>query len=160
MTADMAGEGGRKRRKPKGRCRKTNRRSGGGSRRDASPVRFGANFGLATLSGEPLALALPLRGLRALPSPSDSKGQRVLVITQDGRTIVGELQGFDQTTNVILASSTERVYSLEEGVEEVPLGVYIVRGDNISLIGLVDPEADAQVDLSAVRAEPIGEVVH
>ncbi|GAA5930224.1 hypothetical protein JCM1841_000608 [Sporobolomyces salmonicolor] len=86
--------------------------------------------------------------------------KRVLVITQDGRTIVGELQGFDQTTNVILASSTERVYSLEEGVEEVPLGVYIVRGDNISLIGLVDPEADAQVDLSAVRAEPIGEVVH
>lgn len=39
--------------------------------------------------------------------------------------------GFDQTTNVILSDSTERVYSMEEGVEEVPLGLYIVRGDNI-----------------------------
>lgn len=43
----------------------------------------------------------------------------------------GELKGFDQTTNVILTGSTERVYSLEEGVEEVELGLYIVRGDNI-----------------------------
>lgn len=43
----------------------------------------------------------------------------------------GELKGFDQTTNVILSGSTERVFSTEEGVEEVPLGVYIIRGDNI-----------------------------
>lgn len=55
----------------------------------------------------------------------------VLVITQDGRTIQGKLEGFDQTTNVILSESVERVYSLDEAVEEVPLGLYIVRGDNI-----------------------------
>lgn len=43
----------------------------------------------------------------------------------------GELTGFDQTINVILSASVERVYSLDEPVEEVPLGLYIVRGDNI-----------------------------
>lgn len=43
----------------------------------------------------------------------------------------GELKGFDQTTNVILSHSSERVYSLDEGVEEVELGLYVVRGDNI-----------------------------
>ncbi|KAH8926839.1 n-alpha-acetyltransferase 38, NatC auxiliary subunit-like protein, partial [Atractiella rhizophila] len=48
---------------------------------------------------------------------------RVLVITQDGRVILGDLQGFDQTTNIILSSSVERVFSPEEGVEEVPLGL-------------------------------------
>ncbi|BGP31891.1 U4/U6-U5 snRNP complex subunit LSM8 [Rhodotorula toruloides] len=86
--------------------------------------------------------------------------QRVLVITQDGRVIVGELRGFDQTTNVILSGSTERVFSADEGVEEVPLGVYIVRGDNITLIGEVDEDIDKQIDLSTVRAEPIAEVQH
>lgn len=55
----------------------------------------------------------------------------MLVITQDGRTIVGELIGFDQTTNVILSNSVERIYSLDEDVEEVDLGLYVVRGDNI-----------------------------
>lgn len=43
----------------------------------------------------------------------------------------GELKGFDQTTNVILSHSSERVYSMDEGVEEVELGLYVVRGDNI-----------------------------
>ena len=43
----------------------------------------------------------------------------------------GILQGFDQTTNVILSDAIERIYSLEEGVEEAPLGLYIVRGDNM-----------------------------
>lgn len=86
--------------------------------------------------------------------------KQVLVITQDGRTIVGELKGFDQTTNVILSNSTERVYSLDEGVEEVPLGLYVVRGDNITLIGEIDEEVEKTIDLSAVRALPLKEVVH
>ncbi|GAA5851205.1 hypothetical protein JCM8547_004166 [Rhodosporidiobolus lusitaniae] len=86
--------------------------------------------------------------------------KQVLVITQDGRVIVGELKGFDQTTNVILSGSVERVFSADEGVEEVPLGVYIVRGDNITLIGEVDKEADEAIDLSTVRVDPIGELTH
>ncbi|GAA6027191.1 hypothetical protein JCM8097_002470 [Rhodosporidiobolus ruineniae] len=86
--------------------------------------------------------------------------KQVLVITQDGRTIVGELKGFDQTTNVILSGSVERVFSADEPVEEVPLGVYIVRGDNITLIGEVDTEIDAQTDLTTLRADPIAEVSH
>ncbi|SGY44212.1 BQ5605_C001g00130 [Microbotryum silenes-dioicae] len=86
--------------------------------------------------------------------------KRVLVITQDGRTIVGTFAGFDQTTNIILSSSTERIYSLDEGVDEQPLGLFVVRGDNITLIGELDEVADKAVDLSTVRAEPIQEIVH
>ncbi|KAH8919572.1 Sm-like ribonucleoprotein [Atractiella rhizophila] len=85
---------------------------------------------------------------------------RVLVITQDGRVILGDLQGFDQTTNIILSSSVERVFSPEEGVEEVPLGLYLIRGDNITLIGEVDTEKDAELDLSSIMAEPITAVRH
>ena len=53
------------------------------------------------------------------------------VITNDGRHIVGTLRGFDQVTNVILEDCAERVYSSESGVEEAPLGVYMIRGDNV-----------------------------
>ena len=78
---------------------------------------------------------------------------RVLLILQDGRAIVvclmfnlfflrftvneanrfgwvkGIMAGFDQKSNVVLSDSKERVYSMEEGVEEIPLGLYLVKGD-------------------------------
>ena len=43
----------------------------------------------------------------------------------------GMLKGFDQTINLILDESHERVYSSGQGVEQVILGLYIVRGDNV-----------------------------
>jgi hypothetical protein len=72
----------------------------------------------------------------------------------------------------------------EETTEEVPLGVYIIRGDNIvrtspcislftliawadvmesplqALIGEVDTEVENQIDWTTVKADPIDEVVH
>jgi U6 snRNA-associated Sm-like protein LSm8 len=41
----------------------------------------------------------------------------------------GVLVGFDQRSNVVLSDSKERIYSIDEGVEEVPLGLYLVKGD-------------------------------
>jgi len=84
----------------------------------------------------------------------------VQVVTNDGRNIVGVLSGFDQTTNVILNECHERVFSSSAGVEQVVLGLYIVRGDNIALVGEVDEEADAELDLNAIVAEPLKPVVH
>ncbi|KNZ61799.1 hypothetical protein VP01_1356g6 [Puccinia sorghi] len=86
--------------------------------------------------------------------------KRVLVITQDGRTITGELKGFDQTTNIILSDSIERVFSSDEPMEEVPLGLYIVRGDHISVIGELDVDADTKIDWPSIRAEPLDEIRH
>lgn len=43
----------------------------------------------------------------------------------------GTLKGFDQTVNIILDDSHERVYSATQGVEQVVLGLHIVRGDNV-----------------------------
>ncbi|KAE9400518.1 Sm-like ribonucleo protein [Gymnopus androsaceus JB14] len=81
--------------------------------------------------------------------------RRVLVILQDGRAIVGVMAGFDQKSNVVLSDSKERVYSMEEGVEEIPLGLYLVKGDMIILIGELDETVDQAVDLASIRAEPI-----
>lgn len=68
---------------------------------------------------------------------------------------MGTLRGFDQRANVVLSDCKERIYSIDEGVEEVPLGLYLVKGDMISLIGELDAAVDSAVDLSTIRAEPI-----
>ncbi|KAJ6595858.1 hypothetical protein DFH09DRAFT_1135803 [Mycena vulgaris] len=80
---------------------------------------------------------------------------RVLLILQDGRVIVGVLVGFDQKSNVVLSDSKERIYSIDEGVEEIPLGLYLVKGDMIVLIGEIDDAVDQAVDLGTIHAEPI-----
>ncbi|KAF0028764.1 hypothetical protein F2P81_017869 [Scophthalmus maximus] len=56
----------------------------------------------------------------------------VAIVTSDGRMIVG----FDQTINLILDESHERVFSSSQGVEQVVLGLYIVRGDNVFKVSL------------------------
>ncbi|PWN54194.1 hypothetical protein IE53DRAFT_404246 [Violaceomyces palustris] len=95
--------------------------------------------------------------MSALQGYSD---QQVLLITQDGRVIVGTLSGSDSQGNVILSESVERIFSLDAGVEEVPLGLYIVKGDSIALVGDLDQEKDRQMDLSQIRAEPVPETRH
>ncbi|KAJ3013377.1 hypothetical protein NUW54_g1613 [Trametes sanguinea] len=44
----------------------------------------------------------------------------------------GVMAGYDQKSNVVLSDSKERVYSMDEGVEEIPLGLYLVKGDQIA----------------------------
>lgn len=41
------------------------------------------------------------------------------------------MAGYDQKSNVVLSDSKERVYSPDEGVEEIPLGLYLVKGDQM-----------------------------
>ncbi|KAI3419658.1 U4/U6-U5 snRNP complex subunit lsm8 [Globodera pallida] len=79
----------------------------------------------------------------------------VSIITGDGRNIVGLMKGFDQTVNVVLEDSHERVYSLDSGVAQIPLGLYIVRGDNVAVIGEVDETIDKQLDLDKMKAPPL-----
>ena len=44
------------------------------------------------------------------------------------------MAGYDQKSNVVLSDSKERVYSMEDGVEEIPLGLYLVKGDQMWVI--------------------------
>ncbi|KAL6507315.1 U4/U6-U5 snRNP complex subunit lsm8 [Orobanche gracilis] len=93
-------------------------------------------------------------------NPLASNQETISIITNDGRNIVGVLKGFDQATNIILDESHERVYSTKEGVQQLVLGLYIIRGDNISIVGELDEELDASLDLSKLRAHPLKPVIH
>ncbi|KAF7286670.1 U6 snRNA-associated Sm-like protein LSm8 [Rhynchophorus ferrugineus] len=84
----------------------------------------------------------------------------VSIITSDGRNFIGTLKGFDQTINIILDESHERVYSTTSGVGQVMLGLHIIRGDNVAIIGLIDEEIDNRLNLSSIKAEPLNPVVH
>ncbi|KAF4321164.1 hypothetical protein BBO99_00004155 [Phytophthora kernoviae] len=103
--------------------------------------------------------------------------QTISIITNDGRNIIctdcriarmccdfgavqGVLKGFDQCVNVILDDSFERVFSLKEPVGAVELGLYIVRGDNISVIGDVPDNIREQVVDDQTRAAPLKPLVH
>ncbi|KAJ8301731.1 hypothetical protein KUTeg_020718 [Tegillarca granosa] len=61
---------------------------------------------------------------------------------------------------MILDDSHERVYSSSQGVEQVILGLYIIRGDNVAIIGEIDDDADSSIDFNTVKAEPLNSVVH
>lgn len=88
------------------------------------------------------------------------KGKVVSVITNDGRHVIGTLRGVDPVTNIVLSGCKERVYSEDDGVQEVDLGLYILRGDNCALVGALNLAKDEKLDLSAIRAPRIKPLVH
>ncbi|CAF1473229.1 unnamed protein product [Adineta steineri] len=79
----------------------------------------------------------------------------VNIVTSDGRIIIGILRGFDQAINIILDDSHERVFSATDGVEQILLGLYIIRGDNVALIGEIDEELEKNIDFSSIHADPL-----
>lgn len=89
--------------------------------------------------------------------------ETVTIITSDGRTLTGQLLGHDQTTNLILSSTVERIFASpdsEDPSQEVEHGLYLIRGDNVAVCGLVDEEAERGIDWTKVRAHPLGGMKH
>lgn len=89
--------------------------------------------------------------------------KRVCIITTDGRTLLGTLESYDQQTNLILSGTIERIIRPagdEEESSSVEHGLYLVRGDNVVLVGGVDEELDGSIDWNRVRGEVIGGTYH
>ena len=49
--------------------------------------------------------------------------------------ILGNLKGLDQALNAILSDCEERIYSKSAGVKMEKLGLFVIRGDNIAIMG-------------------------
>lgn len=63
----------------------------------------------------------------------------------------------------VLEGAIERVIRPvedEEPSQEVPLGLYIIRGDNVCVVGLVDEALDESINWAEVRGEVIGTTKH
>lgn len=88
---------------------------------------------------------------------------KILVLTSDGRTLVGHLAAFDTNTNLILEHTIERIIRPADDPEPSSVtehGLYVVRGDAVACCGLVDEELDASIDWERVRGEVIGGTKH
>lgn len=89
--------------------------------------------------------------------------EKVLIITVDGRTLTGTLISCDQVTNIVLKDTIERIIRPQDDEEpsaEQPHGLYLVRGDNVVICGLVNEELDGSIDWTKVRGEVIGSTKH
>lgn len=77
--------------------------------------------------------------------------------------MVGTLFSCDGSMNLVLIGAVERVVRpREEGIpsEEVPLGLYIVRGDTVAVCGRVDEDLDGTINWAGVHGDVIGTTRH
>ena len=89
--------------------------------------------------------------------------EKVLILTADGRTLIGNLLSCDQLTNLVLSQTVERVIRPpddDEQSNEVEHGLYLIRGENVAICGLVDEELDEQIDWTNVRGSVVGGIKH
>eukprot|EP00761_Pharyngomonas_kirbyi_P013495 gb/GECH01013524.1/.p1 GENE.gb/GECH01013524.1/~~gb/GECH01013524.1/.p1 ORF type:complete len:146 (+),score=40.56 gb/GECH01013524.1/:1-438(+) len=61
----------------------------------------------------------------------------LLVQLRDGRILLGMLRSFDQFANIVLENCVERIV-VGHKFGDIPLGLYIVRGENVAFLGDVD----------------------
>ncbi|KAF8073045.1 LSM1A [Scenedesmus sp. PABB004] len=78
--------------------------------------------------------------------------KKLLIQLRDGRKIIGVLRSFDQFANLVLEHAVERI--IVGGLyADVPLGLYLLRGENLVLLGQVDPAREVPPGLTLV-SEP------
>ncbi|KAF2838631.1 Sm-like ribonucleoprotein [Patellaria atrata CBS 101060] len=89
--------------------------------------------------------------------------KKIIVMTVDGRTLVGTLLSCDQMTNLVLNDTIERlIRSQNDEVDssQVEHGLYMIRGDTVVVCGLVNEELDNSIDWMKVKGEMIGSTKH
>lgn len=63
----------------------------------------------------------------------------------------------------VLTDAVERIIREADDPEpsvEVPLGLYLVRGDSVCSVGLVDEKLDESINWTEVRGSTIGGIKH
>lgn len=109
---------------------------------------------MARLEMEPLQptqMGLLLPGAASLVEQID---KRILIVLRDGRHLVGILRSFDQFSNMVLEDTHER--HIANGLRsDMALGLFIVRGENIVLLGELDPEKESSCGLTDVEPDQV-----
>ncbi|KAK0389869.1 hypothetical protein NLU13_3442 [Sarocladium strictum] len=82
----------------------------------------------------------------------DLTDKKLMVALRDGRKLIGVLRSWDQFANLVLQSTVERIFATTtEGTATTPAtglyadvhhGVFLVRGENVLLLGEIDLDKD------------------
>ncbi len=81
----------------------------------------------------------------------------LMVVLRDGKTLIGYLRSIDQYANLLLSSTIERIH-VGNKYGDIPRGIYIVRGENVVLIGEVDFKIQPKVEMIKVDVNEILEL--
>lgn len=99
----------------------------------------------------------------------DLTDKKLMVVLRDGRKITGVLRSWDQFANIVLQSSVERIFippefAAKEGAAgakegrglfaDFPRGAFIVRGENVLLLGEIDLDKDDDPPPGYDQADP------
>ncbi|PIA15644.1 U6 snRNA-associated Sm-like protein LSm1 [Coemansia reversa NRRL 1564] len=84
----------------------------------------------------------------------DSLDKKVLVILRDGRKVIGVLRSYDQFANLVLQDSLERIY-VGDAYGDIERGVFIIRGENVVLLGEIDGNMEDTLPLRQLSVQEI-----
>jgi len=89
-------------------------------------------------------------------SAIDMLDKPLMVVLRDGRKLVGTLRTFDQYSNIVLEDTSERRI-FNDMFTDVRLGLYLIRGENIVIMGVLDPsrKQEAEKYLHSVTEEEL-----
>ncbi|KAG0359398.1 SM-like, degradation of cytoplasmic mRNAs and positively regulates transcription initiation [Podila minutissima] len=85
----------------------------------------------------------------------DCVDKKLLVVLRDGRKLIGILRSFDQFANLVLQDTIERIY-VGDAYGDIPRGIFIIRGENVVLLGEIDLDKE---DESPLREVPVEEIL-
>ncbi|XP_061194178.1 U6 snRNA-associated Sm-like protein LSm1 [Saccostrea echinata] len=95
-----------------------------------------------------------LPGTASLVEEIDKK---LLVVLRDGRTLIGYLRSIDQFANLVLHRTIERIH-VGKKYGDIPRGIFVVRGENVVLLGEIDLENEKNPQLEEVPIDDILEM--
>jgi len=81
----------------------------------------------------------------------DLTDKKLMLSLRDGRKLIGILRSWDQFANLALQSTTERIFAPQPNAPadqprgyfaDVPHGLFLVRGENVLLLGEIDLDKD------------------
>jgi len=80
--------------------------------------------------------------------------KKLVVVLQDGRTLIGILRSVDQFSNLVLQNTVERIHSGSK-YGDIQRGIFLIRGENIVLLGEVDESKELASPLKEVPVDVV-----
>lgn len=80
--------------------------------------------------------------------------KKLMVMLRDGKILIGYLRSVDQFSNLVLHRTVERIY-VGKKFGDIPRGVFLIRGENVAVLGEIDPLKESQQPAQEVSVTEI-----
>ncbi|KAI0402111.1 hypothetical protein F4802DRAFT_577238 [Xylaria palmicola] len=110
----------------------------------------------------PQAQQLPPQMFTTAAQLLDLTDKKLLLVLRDGRKLIGILRSWDQFANLVLQSTIERIFATVPDPNEPrprglyadkPHGIFLVRGENVLLLGEIDLDKDDDPPVGYEKAD-------